>query len=411
MSNLCNSSAIIIFLVIFNKILSIIQIAAPILAIIALARLLLKLVLNPEDKKAKKQIFNSLLALVLVFLVPFLVKLSVNIISESYLTAYCFEEEELSAIMESVFDEPKYIEIDSGKELKPVLPDPDDYEKGVPDQTGPLPGGIVGPSNGNVIYFLNTGLSSDSIIIQDGDKFGLIDTSVSMRGSFIVKQLKALGVKQLDFILLTHMHGDHIGGYSEIMNNFPVRELIIKADGRNDSINGDVYASVINRAKKKGTYICDAKNSECQNFALGNIAFRLYNTDYIKLNASTHQRDKFENANSLCAVATINGRRVYFSGDIGNYYGYDRESIIDAQVGDIDVYKVAHHGYVSFNNNLDAVSKLQAEYAVVTNDRVSSSVAISRVKRSNSNYIKTYYTPEGTVMLMIDVNGNMTFQQ
>ena len=137
----------------------------------------------------------------------------------------------------------------------------------------------------------------------------------------------------------------------------------------------------------------------------------MYNTDYIKLNASTHQRDKFENANSLCAVATINGRRVYFSGDIGNYYGYDRESIIDAQVGDIDVYKVAHHGYVSFNNNLDAVSKLQAEYAVVTNDRVSSSVAISRVKRSNSNYIKTYYTPEGTVMLMIDVNGNMTFQQ
>ena len=180
MSNLCNSSAIIIFLVIFNKIISIIQIIAPILAIIALARLLLKLVLNPEDKKAKKQIFNSLLALVLVFLVPFLVKLSVNIISESYLTAYCFEEEELSAIMESVFDEPKYIEIDSGKELKPVLPDPDDYEKGVPDQTGPLPGGIVGPSNGNVIYFLNTGLSSDSIIIQDGDKFGLIDTSVSI---------------------------------------------------------------------------------------------------------------------------------------------------------------------------------------------------------------------------------------
>ena len=113
MSNLCNSSAIIIFLVIFNKIISIIQIIAPILAIIALARLLLKLVLNPEDKKAKKQIFNSLLALVLVFLVPFLVKLSVNIISESYLTAYCFEEEELSAIMESVFDEPKYIEIDS----------------------------------------------------------------------------------------------------------------------------------------------------------------------------------------------------------------------------------------------------------------------------------------------------------
>ena len=73
MSNLCNSSAIIIFLVIFNKIISIIQIIAPILAIIALARLLLKLVLNPEDKKAKKQIFNSLLALVLVFLVPFLV--------------------------------------------------------------------------------------------------------------------------------------------------------------------------------------------------------------------------------------------------------------------------------------------------------------------------------------------------
>lgn len=411
MSNLCNSSAVLIFLVIFNKIINIIQIVAPILAIIALARLLLRLVLNPEDKKAKKQIFNSLLALVLVFLVPFLVKISVNAVSESYLTAYCFEEEELSGIMESIFDDPKYIEIDDGKKAKPVIPNPDDYEKGVPEETGPLPGGIVGPSDGNVIYFLNTGWSSDSIIIQDGDRFGLIDTSLSTKGSFIVKQLKALNVKQLDFILLTHMHGDHIGGYRKIMENFPVRTLIIKADGTSDSTHGNVYKNVINLAKKKGAYICNAKSSECKNFTLGNISFNLYNTDYIKFKGTANQRNKFENANSLCAVATINGRRIYFSGDIGNYYGYDRENIVDAQVGDVDVYKVAHHGYVSFNNHLEAVNKLQAEYAVVTNGKVPASVAISRIKRSNSKFKKTYYTPNGTVMLMVDVDGNMTFQQ
>ena len=59
----------------------------------------------------------------------------------------------------------------------------------------------------------------------------------------------------------------------------------------------------------------------------------------------------------------------------------------------------------------EAINYLKPEYSVVTNDRGTASTAINRVKKSNSNYVRTYYTPEGTVTMMIDPSGNIKFYQ
>ena len=264
----------------------------------------------------------------------------------------------------------------------------------------------------NMIYFLGVGASADSFIIRDNGKIGIIDTALDKNATVIRKQLNKLKVKEIDFILITHSHRDHTNGYEKIMNTYKVKKVYLKKDGAKDPKHKKIYKKLINIASKKNASICDVKNKNCQNITLGNTKIKLYNTTYMSTKpiAIIH-KDRFDNANSIAAVATINGKKIYFSGDIGNYFGCNRETITAKEIGKVHVYKAAHHGYITFNNKQEALNNLKPEYAVVTNDSVRSAIAVRRIKKSNKNYRKTYYTVRGTVTLNVDYQGKLVFKQ
>ena len=294
------------------------------------------------------------------------------------------------------------------KEVTPT-PAPEPQKEVTPT---PAPKKEVLSPNKNKIYFFNLGASNDAFLLEDNGKFGLIDTSVKRNETKLVKELKKAGVKKLDFVMITHAHTDHTGGYERIMNSFSVKTLYIKKDGAKYPSHQSCFKKMINIAKKKKTNICDVKLQKCQVFNLGNTKIKLYNTEFFSSKGvNILHKGRFENANSITAVATINGRRIYFAGDIGNYFGYNQESKTAKKVGDVDIYKAAHHGYVTYNNHQDALSKIKPEYTVITNDRKRSKTTVQRLKKANKNYKKTYYTVEGTVKLTINKNGKIKFTQ
>lgn len=401
---MCSSETVISFLMIVNRALSLIRIIAPILLMFSLAISLSKIVVNPDNKKHQKSIKNKIIAIVILFFIPTIVKAVIYTVTN---TSTCLEEEDIVRINSNYnpFVNVEYVELQGSNSKKKIIQNSKNYEVGESNGISTPKSNAI--SNGNAIYFLNVGESSDAIIIQDGNHFGLIDTGDS--GDVVVEQLKRFGVSQLDFILITHSHGDHIGGYNSVMDNFSVNTLIVKVDGARDPAHGS-YKYLIEKANKKGTSICDVKDSVCQNFSLGNINFQLYNTEYLYSSiVSSNNQGRFDNVNSVCAVATINGRKIYFTGDIGNYFGHNNESITARLVGDIDIYKVAHHGYTSFNNNQDALDIIKPEYCVVTNSRARTE-AFNRLKSLNSN-MPIYFTTNGTISLTIRPSGEIVFYQ
>lgn len=124
LGNCCNDPAIKSILAIITNILTIIQIAVPILLLLMTAFQLMQMVINPDEKNSLKKLSNKIMAAVIVFFIPMIVSLIVDITDESINLSACIKESKNIKLTSST----QYVET-SDKESKPVI-STKDYEKG-----------------------------------------------------------------------------------------------------------------------------------------------------------------------------------------------------------------------------------------------------------------------------------------
>ncbi|MEZ5334351.1 MAG: MBL fold metallo-hydrolase [Methanolobus sp.] len=79
--------------------------------------------------------------------------------------------------------------------------------------------------NNMTVHFIDVG-QGDSILIQVNGKNMLIDAGEQKAGDRVVSYLKDNDVEELDVIVATHAHADHIGGMVNVLNNFKVKRFI-----------------------------------------------------------------------------------------------------------------------------------------------------------------------------------------
>ena len=72
------------------------------------------------------------------------------------------------------------------------------------------------------VYFLDVG-QGDSALIRIGEDFAmLVDAGIRESGDAIEEDLAALGVTELDVVIATHPHADHIGAMTQIIEAYPI---------------------------------------------------------------------------------------------------------------------------------------------------------------------------------------------
>lgn len=126
----CGDYGLANVLYIIQRLMTLMQIAVPIVAIVALVRILRKKVMNPDDSKLKNSIKNWLLALILFFILPVFIDITVsnadmafnNKSTSDYSVSACWRAaKEHSTLINTKDKDSGYIETEQEKNKKHII--------------------------------------------------------------------------------------------------------------------------------------------------------------------------------------------------------------------------------------------------------------------------------------------------
>jgi competence protein ComEC len=148
----------------------------------------------------------------------------------------------------------------------------------------------------------------------------LIDAGPADSGSKVVKYLKDNGVSNLDVVVATHPHEDHIGGMIDVLNAFPVGLYV----DNGEMTNTKTYETLMSVLKQKQIPYAEVKTGKVIPFA-----------DGITVDVLNPTSDKGDlNEDSVVLKVTDGSEKFLFMGDSATYIGDPSAQIL----------KVTHHG-------------------------------------------------------------------
>ncbi|MDR1733886.1 MAG: MBL fold metallo-hydrolase [Oscillospiraceae bacterium] len=225
------------------------------------------------------------------------------------------------------------------------------------------------------LHFLNVG-NADCILLESGGHFALIDSGwgppaqgIRTQGegtaAAVIAYLKKVGAVKLDWILATHYHYDHAGGFPEILAD-PGIEVSLAyfnyrtpTEAKLDFNAAAVYHRCLAAAQDAAVPIADVLPAEP--IVFGNWTLRFFNR---------HNTGHGENdASVVTYIDNGLGTSALLGGDITNLF--DLETHLAAQLGKegllpVTLMKTCHHGY-AVSNSRKFVQAVSARLAVATN--------------------------------------------
>lgn len=230
----------------------------------------------------------------------------------------------------------------------------------------------VKPIDSNfAIYFLDVGQSDCTIIVCDGEVM-LVDCGTHNQVNTIKQSLLSLNIKEIDYMLITHQHNDHMGGAAEIIKNWRVNSFIMPKLLKENNVYSFTYDNLLNILFNENDINIFAAQ-DCKPFMLGSAR-----VEFI----SPINQDKNLNNMSVVIKITYGNTSYLLQGDaeskIENY-------LLNSQADvDVDVLKIGHHGSNTSTNEkyLNAVSP--------------------KVTIVSSGYDNTYNHPNDNVLNRVD---------
>lgn len=190
------------------------------------------------------------------------------------------------------------------------------------------------------VTVLNVG-QADAALIQYKGKNMLIDTGDVDSRDMLVQQMKQHNVKTLDIVVITHPHGDHLGGMAALFKNFTIKQIY----DNGQSANTAMYKNYLKNIKAK--HISCKKLKKGDSFTLGDdIHFKILSPGMIftKENTGGLSKSGLTNNNSIVCQMTYDKFSVLFTGDAQKEAEAQMLKEYDSGKLHSDILKVGHHG-------------------------------------------------------------------
>lgn len=234
------------------------------------------------------------------------------------------------------------------------------------------------------IYFVDVEGGQATLFVTPEGKSLLVDTgwpdNNGRDADRTVAAARLAGLKQLDFVLLTHYHVDHAGGITQLAAQIPIRTVIDHGENREtkDAATEKAwqdYQALLAKGKLRRMI---ARAGET--LPLEGIDARVVSSDGALIekplavgsgnNASCnssaqHPPDQTENARSLGVVFTFGKLRILDLGDLTS----DKEAGLVCPVnklGTMDIFIVSHHGS-SQSNSAELLNAISPRVAIMDN--------------------------------------------
>lgn len=200
------------------------------------------------------------------------------------------------------------------------------------------------------VHYLDMG-QGDATLVESEGHFMLIDTGNYEDVNRLTEYLKEQGVRQLDYVVGTHPHADHIGSLATIIRNYGIETLLMP----DQSVDRKMYKVAMEAAKKRGVEI--TRPVVGKTYVLGNTSFEI-----LAPNSSDYQEI---NDYSIALRLTCGETRFLWTGDAqetSESEMLDNERNHNLQA---EVYHAGHHGSYNASSQefLDAV---EPEFAVIS---------------------------------------------
>lgn len=175
------------------------------------------------------------------------------------------------------------------------------------------------------LTFLAAG-QGDAVVYQQDGLTVLFDCGPRTDGfdagrRIVVPELKRLGVKQINLLVMSHADFDHVGGLESVSDVFPIRRIVTTSE-----VVGDSRLAAFFREYEGELVVIEGSGSA----RLGELSLRFW-------------KGKGENDNdrSLAVLGESGGASFLLSGD--GEADYERE-LTSVWKGPVDVVKAGHHG-------------------------------------------------------------------
>lgn len=255
-----------------------------------------------------------------------------------------------------------------------------------------LPGAALALGNGKLqVHHMQVGQGDGILLISPQGQTALFDTGTS-GCSFIKSYLQGLGITQVDYHFLSHYHADHLS----CMDDLAAAGITIGTAGydRGYSYSSSAYTNYVNTLGSKRKTISKGQVITLDAGSSNPVSIKCVDLNGAGKYSATGSD---ENPKSVVYKVSYGQFDEVIGGDLtGSSGSKDVESVIGPQVGDVEVYKVHHHGS-KYSTNDNWLSATQPEVAIIQVGNNSYGHPTAEALGRLHNYgVKTYWTETGS---------------
>lgn len=225
--------------------------------------------------------------------------------------------------------------------------------------------------------------NKSNILIDTGGIVNFTKTNYEISTSTIIPYLKSIGIKKINYLVLTHGDFDHMGEAINFVNNFKVDKVILNCGSYND-LEKDLIKVL---DKKKIEYYSCIKELNIDNNKLYFLNTKEYDN---------------ENDNSNVIYTELYGYKFMFMGDAG--VGKEKDILNKYNLSNIDVLKVGHHGSKT-SSSKSFINETNPKYSIISVGKNNRYGHPNKEVLNNLENSKIYRTDQvGSIMFKIKNN-------